>query len=178
MKKNSVQFLARTALLLALCVVVQLVITGQWVKGPLVNVVLLVAAMSGGPVCGLIVAVLNPLLVFLIAPPAIMLACPPIMVSVMLGNSVLVLVAWLLREKWMGLVGLVAAAVLKAAAMAAAISWVIIPVFGGALNEKQVAMATKMFGITQLYTAAIGCAVFFAVWQVLKKVPGIGEKKA
>ena len=170
MKKNSVQFIARTGLLLALCVVVQLVINGQWVKGPLVNVVLLVAAMGVGLPCGLLVAVLNPLLVFLIAPPPVMLACPAIMGVVMLGNCTLVLVSWLLRKPLDGIVGLAAAAVSKGLVMTALTSWVVLPLFGGALKPPQVLAVQSTFGMTQAATAAVGCVVFWLVWKLLKKV--------
>ncbi len=177
MKKSSVQFIARTAVLLALCVVIQLVITGQWVKGPLVNVVLLVATMAVGLPCGLTVAVLNPLLVFVINAPAAMKLCPQILPVVMIGNCVLVLVAWLLRKPARGVPGLAAAAVAKGAVMSALTSWVVVPLFGQKLVAKGIEATVKVsFGITQLYTAAIGCVVFFLVWQVLKKVPGIGKK--
>lgn len=170
MKKNSVQFIARTGILLALCVVVQLFINVQWVKGPLVNVILLVAAFGVGLPCGLLVAVLNPLLVFLISPPPVMLLCPAILPVVMLGNCVLVLVAWLLRKPLDGIVGLAAAAVAKGAVMMAATGWVVLPLFGSALNDKQMATVKTMFGSTQLATAAVGCVVFWLVWKLLKKV--------
>ena len=174
MKNKNVQFVARTAVLLALCVVIQLVISGQWVKGPLVNVVLLVAAMAVGLPCGLIVAVLNPLLVFVINAPGPMKLCPQILPVVMLGNCILVLVAWALRRPAMGIIGLAAAAAAKGAAMTLLTSYLVILVFGAKLVAKGVdATVRVMFGVTQLYTAAIGCAVFFVIWQVLKKVPGL-----
>lgn len=169
MKKNSVQFITRTAVLLALCVVIQLVISGQWVKGPLVNTVLLVATFAVGLPCGLTVAVLNPLLVFLINAPAAMKLCPAILPVVMLGNCVLVLVAWLLRKPLDGVVGLAAAALAKGAAMSALTSWVVVPLFGQKLAAKGITETVKVsFGITQLYTAAIGCVVFYLVWKILK----------
>lgn len=170
MKKNSVQFVARTGLLLALCVVIQLVVNGQWVKGPLVNVVLLVAAFGVGLPCGLLVAVLNPLLVFLIAPPPVMLACPAILPVVMAGNCVLVAVAYLLRKPVQGVVGLAAAALAKGAVMTLLTMQVVLPFFGGALKPPQVAAVQATFGMTQAATAAVGCVVFWLVWKLLKKV--------
>jgi riboflavin transporter FmnP len=178
MKNRNIQFVARTAVLLALCVVIQLVVTGQWVKGPLVNVVLLVAAMAGGLGCGLTVAILNPILVFVIAAPAAMKLCPQILPVVMAGNCILVLVAWLLRKPLMGIPGLVAGAVAKGAAMTLLTSYVVLPMFGAKLAAKGIDAVVKVaFGVTQLYTAAIGVAVFFVIWQVLKKVPGIAWEK-
>ncbi len=178
MKKN-VALITRTAVLLALCVVLQLAIPAelQMVKGPLVNVVLLVAAMAGGLSCGLIVAVLNPLLVFVLNAPAAMKLCPQILFVVMIGNAVLVAVAWLLRKPLMGIPGLVAAVVAKGVVMILLTSYVILPMFGAKLVAKGVDAAVKLaFGTAQLYTAAIGAAVFFVIWQVLKKVPGLARE--
>lgn len=177
MKNNSVQFVARSAVLLALCVVIQLVNVGQWVTGPTVNLVLLVAAMAGGLPCGLTVAVLNPLLVFFIKNPPVMVACPAILVEVMVGNCILVLVAWALRKPLLGIPGLAAAVVAKGLAMYLLTGFVVLPVFGANLPEKLQAAAQASFGIVQMGTAAVGAVVFFAVWQVLKKVPGLAVEK-
>ena len=176
MKKSSVQFVARTAVLLALCVVIQLLNVGQWVTGPAVNLALLVAAMAGGLPCGLTVAVLNPLLVFVIKNPPVMAACPAILFEVMLGNCILVLVAWALRKPALGIPGLAAAAVAKGLAMYLLTGWVVLPLFGAGLPEKLQAAAKASFGLVQMGTAAVGAALFFAVWQALKKVPGLAAE--
>ncbi len=177
MKNRTVQFVTRTAVLLALCVVLQLVNLGQWVTGPAVNLLLLVAAMSGGLPCGLTVAVLNPLLVFVIKNPPIMLACPAILVEVMLGNCILVVLAWALRKPLMGIPGLAAAAVGKGLAMFLLTGYVVLPLFGANLPDKLKMAAMASFGLLQMATAAIGAAVFFVVWQMLKKVPGFAVEE-
>lgn len=177
MKNKSVQFVARAAVLLALCVVVQVVNLGQWVTGPAVNLILLVAAMAGGLACGLTVAVLNPLLVFFIKSPAVMVACPAILVEVMVGNALLVLVAWALRKPMMGIPGLVAGVLVKGLGMFVMTSYLVLPVFGAGLPEKLQAAASASFGIIQLATAAVGAGIFFVVWQVLKKVPGLAAEQ-
>lgn len=175
--KNYTKFITRTAVLLALYVVVQFAVSGQWVKGPLVNTILLIAVMTTGLSGGVLVAVLNPLLVFLIAAPAPMKLCPQILPVVMIGNVVLVVIAWALRKPLNGIVGLAVAAVAKGLAMMALISWVVLPMFGEKLVAKGIDATVKvMFGVTQLYTAAIGCVVFFVIWQVLKKVPHLAEE--
>lgn len=176
MANKNVRFVARTAILLALCVIFQLVNLGQWVTGPAVNLVLLVAAYAGGLKCGLTVAVLNPLLVFLIKQPPVMLACPAIMVEVMVGNCIIVALAWALRKPLMGIVGLAAGVVAKGLGMYLMTSYLVLPVFGANLPEKLQMAAKASFGLLQMGTAAVGAAVFFVVWQALKKVPGIAEK--
>ena len=69
MKQFYTRMLTRTALLLALCVVVQQFKTvSQFITGPLVNLILLLAALAVGLGSGLCIAVLSPILAFLIAP--------------------------------------------------------------------------------------------------------------
>jgi len=184
MKNKTVQFITRTAILLALCVVLQLLIPAtvalQLVKGSLVNLVLLIATFSTGLACGLIIAVVNPLFVFLLT-TSLMNVCPQILLVVMLGNCILVALAWALRKPFRGILGLAAAAVCKALFMGLSISFVVLPVFGAkVVAAGKAAVAAKMFGIMQLPTALIGGALFFIIWQALKNVPGItleSEKK-
>ena len=86
--------------------------------------------------------------------------------------------SWLLRKPLMGIPGLVAAAVAKGVGMLLLTSYVILPMFGAKLVAKGVDTAVKAsFGIFQLYTAAIGAVVFFIIWQVLKRVPGLAEEE-
>ena len=99
MKKYTTQFLTRTALLLALCIVVQQFKSdSQFITGPLVNLILLIAALAVGLYSGLAIAVLSPILAFLISPSPIMQVMPQLIVLVALGNAVLVFAAWSLRK--------------------------------------------------------------------------------
>ncbi len=177
MKNPVVQQITRTALLIALCAVLQLSFPViQLVKGPAVNVVLLVAAYSVSLPYAIAVAVINPILVFIMAAPAVMLLCPQIMFVVMLGNVALVLCAGLLKKPVLGIPGLVAAVLAKTAVMTLTITYLVLPVFGGGLAEAQVAAAQSAFGLAQFSTAAIGCAIFWVCWQVLKKIPAFSGK--
>ena len=180
MKQYYTRFLTRTALLLALCVVVQQFKTvSQFITGPLVNLILLLAALAVGLGSGLCIAVLSPILAFLIAPSPVMQLMPQLIVLVAAGNAALVVCAWLLRKQdklfWLGFL-LGAAA--KVAVMAGGLQFVLLPLFGGVLNEKQVATVSTMFGVTQFITALIGGVLCAILWPLLRKVKGFVLQKA
>lgn len=180
MKNKMVQQLTRTALLLALCVVLQLALPTaiQAVKGPAVNVVLLVAAFTVNLPFAIAVAMINPIFVLLLSPPTAMVLCPQIVLVVMLGNATLVACAALLRKYFYGVPGLVAACLAKTAVMMVTIQYLVIPFFGANLEAKGiVATVQYSFGLGQLSTAAIGSVIFFVCWQVLKKIPAFAEKE-
>ncbi len=178
MKNPTIKMITRSALLLALCVVLQLTLPTelQAVKGPAVNIVLLMAAFSVSLPYAAAIAVINPIFVLLISPPALMLICPQIVITVMLGNAVFVICAGSLKKFVLGIPGLVLACLAKTGIMILTITYFVIPVFGGGLAEAQVAAAQASFGIGQLSTAAIGSVIFFVCWQVIKKV--ISQKEA
>jgi hypothetical protein len=103
MRSYYTKFVTRTAILLALCLVVQQFKTlSQFITGPLVNVILIIAALAVGLWSGLIIAVLSPVIAFFIAPSPVMKLVPQLMIMIMLGNSLIVLLAWLFREKSSG----------------------------------------------------------------------------
>ena len=180
MKQLYTRVLTRTALLLALCVAVQQFKNlSQFITGPLVNLILLLAALAVGLGSGLCIAVLSPILAFLIAPSPVMQLMPQLMVLVAAGNAALVVCAWALRRQqklyW---VGFLAGAVAKVAVMAAGLQFVLLPLFGDVLNEKQVATVSTLFGLNQLITALIGGALCAVLWPLLRKVKGFVLEKA
>ena len=119
MKKYTTQFLTRTALLLALCIVVQqFKSVSQFITGPLVNLILLIAALAVGLYSGLAIAVLSPVLAFLISPSPIMQVMPQLIVLVALGNAALVLAAWAFRKNKRYYVGFLLGAVVKTGVLA------------------------------------------------------------
>lgn len=173
MKKPMIKDLTRAALLLALCVVLQLALPTelQAVKGPAVNIVLLMAAFSVSLPYAAAIAAINPIFVLLISPPALMLLCPQIVLVVMLGNVTFVVCAGALKQYLLGIPALVLACLAKTGVMIVTITYLVIPMFGGALADAQVTAAQASFGIGQLSTAAIGSGIFFVCWQVLKNIP-------
>ena len=66
----------------------------------------------------------------------------------------------------------------KVAVMAGGLQFVLLPLFGGVLNEKQVATVSTMFGVNQFITALIGGVLCAILWPLLRKVKGFVLQKA
>lgn len=177
MKSYNAQFITRTAILLALCVAVQQFKTlSQFITGPLVNAILIIAALAVGLWSGVCIAVLSPIMAALISPAPIMKLMPQLIPMIMLGNILIVVFAWALRNKkiW---VGLVLGSLAKAGFLALALAVVVLPFFGGGLNDAQRTAVTAMFSYNQLITALIGSALCLLIWPRLRKAPGFVLKR-
>lgn len=173
MKKTTL-WVARTAVLLAVLLVLQFVTKplGQFVTGGCVNLVLAVAALCGGLWCGVVVAALSPFFAFLlqIAPMPILLVP-----GVACGNLVLVLVLYFAAYRLVGGAGKTAlryAAAVGAAAAKFATLWLVvtkllIPLAG--LPEQKAAAMTATFIWPQLVTALIGGLVGVSIAPVIRR---------
>ena len=173
MKKTTL-WVARTAVLLAVLLVLQFVTKplGQFVTGSCVNLVLAVAALCGGLWCGVVVAALSPFFAFLlqIAPMPILLVP-----GVACGNLVLVLVLYLAAYRLVGGAGKTAlryAAGVGPAAAKFATLWLVvtkllIPLAG--LPEQKAAAMTATFTWPQLVTALIGGLVGVSIAPVIRR---------
>lgn len=164
-------WLCRTAVMIAVLVALQFVTKplGQFVTGSCVNMVLVVATLCGGLWCGFTVALISPFAAFLVGVgPALIQIVPAISV----GNIVLVLVYAFVYKKldraWVReCAAVIAAAVLKFAALYLAVVKLQLPVLG--LAEKQVAVMSVMFSWPQLVTALIGGVLGIVVSIPVKK---------
>lgn len=175
MNKISVQMLTRSALLLALCVAVQQFKgLSQFITGPLVNAILIIAVLYIGLWSGLAIAVLSPLFALLINPAPIMQLVPQMAVVIAVGNAVIVLGTYLFKNKNL-IAGLVVGSVLKAASLWVGISMIVIPVFGQALKAPQKAALTAMFSYNQLITAILGSVIAYLIWLRLSKTVKTGQ---
>ena len=177
MNKN-IRWIARTALLLALLVTLQALTkpVGQIVTGSCVNAILAIAALIGGLGCGLTVAVISPVLAFLLGIAPQVLTVPAIMV----GNGVYVALLWLLADKNgkqipRQLVAWIAAAFAKFAALYLVVVKLICGVLAedllasGALKAPMLKALPATFSWPQLITALIGGAVALVMLPVLRK---------
>lgn len=165
------KMITRTAILLALAIVFQMMgrFLGElnnFIVGPLVNAVLLVATAMTGLWGGTAIAVIAPFVSALtnkaeIAP--IILQFSPF---IALGNFILVLCFHLLRKKSQ-IAGVAVGAVLKFAVLFASIT-----LFTRLLsiNPKIAALLTTLFGWPQLLTAVVGGAIALIVIKSLKKI--------
>ncbi|HHX72473.1 MAG TPA: ECF transporter S component [Clostridiales bacterium] len=170
MRNNKIRWIAQTAVLIALLIAVQYISRpwSQLVTGSLVNFVLAAAALIAGPVSGLVVAMISPVLAKLLGIGPVWQFVPVIM----LGNAVLALVYGLLFRKAITLSGtnkyltfgaaIPLAAVLKAGVIYVGIVKILIPTMTQ-LKPPQVEKMTQMFSWTQLFTALIGGGIAMLV---------------
>ena len=175
---KKVRWITETAILLALLVTLQAVTKGfgQLVTGSCVNAVLAVAALMGGLASGLVVALVSPVLAFLLGIAPQILTVPAIMV----GNSVYVVLLCLVADKsGKNLLRQIGAWLLAAAAKAAVLYLLVAKLICGVLAEQLLAAGTlkepmlkalpATFSWPQLFTALIGGAVALLIVPVLRK---------
>ena len=172
--KKRIRWITRTAIFVALLVVVQAAtasLGNTIVTGSLVNLLLIVSGMTCGTGSGLTVAVLSPVLAKLIGIGPLWSLIP----FIMLGNAVLVLVWRWLGNKNIGgqtvsyIIALVCGAVAKFLVLYLGIVKIAVPLLLN-LPEKQAAVISGMFSIPQLITASIGGVLALLLLPALKKM--------
>ena len=175
---KKIRWITETAVMLALLVSLQALTKpmGQLVTGSCVNAVLAVSALVGGLSCGLTVALISPVLAFLLGIAPQILTVPAIMV----GNSVFVVLLSLLADKsgrniGKQLVAWIAAAAAKFVSLYAIVVWLICGVLSenllasGVMNAPMLKALPATFSWPQLFTALIGGAVALLIVPVVRK---------
>ena len=175
---KKIRWITETAVMLALLVSLQALTKpmGQLVTGSCVNAVLAVSALVGGLSSGLTVALISPVLAFLLGIAPQILTVPAIMV----GNSVFVVLLSLLADKSgknaiKQVIAWIAAAVAKFASLYAIVVLLICGVLSESLLAAGVMKAPMLkalpatFSWPQLFTALIGGAVALLIVPVLRK---------
>lgn len=152
--KLDLRTVTRAGILLALALVFQLGGFPQYVTGPVVNTVLLVAAAVVGPVAAVLIGITTPWTALLLGTMKFAPAVPVIIA----GNAVLVLVFWFFLRRSM-YVGGALAAVVKYLVMTAGIKLLI------ASAVKVPAPMVLALTTTQLYTALGGAAIAILLLQ-------------
>lgn len=152
-----------TALLLALCIIFQSFKgISVYFTGSAVNAILIIATLSVGMGSGIFIAVMTPIIAWLLGQTPIMQMIPLMIPVVMAGNAVLVFFANQGSEgslpKW-----LILGAVFKALVLWLLVWYAVLPFFGAAVPEKIVLTVKATFSITQLITAAIGSAAAYMI---------------
>ena len=149
---------------------------GQLVTGSCVNTVLAVSVLVAGLYSGITVALISPVLAYLLGIAPQILTVPAIMV----GNTVFVIALCLIAGKdskklLRQVLAWLAAAGVKFAALYAIVVWLICGVFSQKLLATGVMKAPMLkalpisFGVTQLFTALIGGAVALLIVPILRK---------
>ncbi|MFO7942164.1 MAG: ECF transporter S component [Bacillota bacterium] len=154
---STTRWITRTALLLALTLAFQMIGLPQPVTGPAVNAMLILSALVVGPVSGVIIGSLTPVIAFQRG----ILAAPlgPMIPFIALANAVLVLLFALVRKR-QPVLAVVVAAVAKFAVLATAVR-----VFVAVPPPIAVAMGTP-----QLLTALIGGGVALIAYRAIGRI--------
>ncbi|AEE97758.1 ECF transporter S component [Mahella australiensis] len=155
-----IRWLTLTAVLLAITLAVQMIGLPQPITGPAVNAMLILSAAFAGPISGIIIGLLTPLIAFMRGILAAPLA--PMIPFIMIGNGTLVLLFWLgcrLIKNLMGSVaGIVTGSVIKFLILSAAVNLIVsVP--------EPVAQAMQL---PQLFNALIGGVIALIVERAIK----------
>lgn len=175
---KKIRWIAETALMLALLIILQSLTKGfgQLVTGSCVNTVLAVAVLFGGLSCGVTIAVISPVMAFVLGIAPQILTVPAIMV----GNTVYVVLLYLLADRngkksVRSLVAWIIAAVAKFVSLYVIVVEVICGVLSESLLEAGTLKAPMLkalpatFSWPQLITALIGGAAALLVAPILRK---------
>ena len=161
---KKIRWITETAVMLALLITLQAVTKGfgQLVTGSCVNTLLAVSVLAGGLGCGLTVALVSPVMAFLLGIAPQILTVP----AIMAGNAALVCVLYVLaakgRKLWHRVLAWLVAAAAKFAVLYAIVNFLICGVLSqsllsaGMLKPPMLNLLPATFGLLQLITALIG----------------------
>ncbi len=173
---RNVRWITETAVMLALLVALQALTKGfgQLVTGSCVNAVLAITVLVAGLGSGIAVALISPVLAFLLGIAPQILTVPAIMV----GNCLFVVLLRLLANRpgpVRQAIAWLCAAAAKAAVLYALVGWLICGVLAdallasGTLKPPMLAALPATFSWPQLITALIGGGVALLIAPVLRK---------
>ena len=175
---KKIRWITETAIMLALLVTLQAFTKpmGQLVTGSCVNAVLAVSALVGGMSCGVTVALISPVMAFLLGIAPQVLTVP----AIMAGNTVYVVLLRLIAgTDSKNLVKQITAWAVAAVAKFATLYFIVVKIIcgvaassllaSGTLKEPMLKALPATFSWPQLITALIGGAVALAIAPVLRK---------
>ena len=174
---KKLRWITETAIMLALLVSLQALTKGfgQLVTGSCVNAILAITVLVAGFSSGLTVALVSPILAFLLGIAPQILTVPAIMV----GNTVYIVLLYVIVGKSNNIVRKVIAWAVAAVAKFAALYAIVVGLICGVLAEGLMAAGTlkepmlkalpATFSWPQLITALIGGAVALLIVPVLRK---------
>ena len=175
---KKIRWITETAVMLALLVTLQVLTKplGQLVTGSCVNAVLAVTVLVAGLYSGLTVALVSPVLAYMLKIAPQVLTVPAIMV----GNTVFVVLLFFVAGKDSNkIVRQILAWLVAAAAKFAALYAIVVWLICGVLSEKMLAsgvmkppmlkLLPATFSWPQLFTALIGGAIALIIVPVIRK---------
>ncbi|MBQ6875072.1 MAG: ECF transporter S component [Lachnospiraceae bacterium] len=176
--KKKIWWITETAVMLALLVTLQTLTKpmGQLVTGSFVNAVLAVTVLVAGLYSGVTVALISPVLAYLLGIAPQILTVPAIMV----GNTVYVVLLYFIagtdsKKVLRRAAAWIIAATVKFATLYAIVVWLICGVFAerlmdaGTLKAPMLNMLPATFSWPQLITALIGGAVALIIAPLIRK---------
>ena len=175
---RKIRWITETAVMLALLIVLQALTKsmGQLVTGSFVNAVLAITVLVAGLGSGVTIALISPVLAYLLGIAPQILTVP----AIMIGNSIYVILLYYIAEKdskqiVRQVIGWLAAAAAKFAALYAVVVWVICGLLAknllasGMLKEPMLQALPATFSWPQLITALIGGGVALLIVPALRK---------
>ena len=175
---KKIRWIVETAVMLALLVSLQALTKGfgQFVTGSCVNVVLAISALVGGLSCGITVAVISPVMAFLLGIAPQILTVP----AIMAGNTVYVVALYLLSDRsGKNVVRQIAAWLLAAVAKFVTLYAIVVGLICGVLSESLLASGAlkapmlqalpATFSWPRLVTALIGGALALIIAPLVRK---------
>ena len=175
--KITTKKVAEAGLLLAIILIMQTIKNvSAFISGPIINAVLVIAALELGIWWGIGFSIITPLTSILIAPmsPMTMITQATYGVNlpvIMIGNIIFVLLAYFGRKKGEKefVAGLILGAILKWLFMWGAADLIIKPIFEQNLG-KLVAAVNKVFSTLQLYSGLLGAIIIYPVSRAISAV--------
>jgi len=176
MKNKRTLYIVQTAVMLALLLAVQFFTRAfsTFVTGSLVNLILLVSVFMIGLGGGLTIALISNFCAFLMGVgPAFIQIVP----FVAVGNAILVVIAWLVRnyiaqrdikKKAVATAGLVVASIAKMLFLWIGLVIIILPLIPG-LKPAQISIIGSAFTWPQLVTALTGSVLALIIVPILKR---------
>ena len=174
---KKIRWITETAILLALLVTLQALTKGfgQIVTGSCVNAILAVAVLVGGLWCGVTIALVSPVLAFLLGIAPQILTVP----AIMAGNTVFVVLMHLIVGRSASAPRRIAAWLVSAAAKFAVLYAIVVKIIcgvmapslmeAGTLKEPMLKALPATFSWPQLITALIGGGIALLMVPVLRK---------
>lgn len=176
--RKKILWITETAVMLALLVALQAITKplGQLVTGSCVNAILAVSVLVAGIYSGVTVAIISPVLAYLLGIAPQILTVPAIMV----GNTVYVVLLYFIAGKdskniAKQIIAWLSAALAKFASLYAIVVWLICGVLSesllasGALKAPMLKALPATFSWPQLFTALIGGAIAMLIVPVVRK---------
>ncbi|MBP9996121.1 MAG: ECF transporter S component [Lachnospiraceae bacterium] len=168
MKKVNTKSLTYAAALLAICIISQIFKNmSVYITGPIINACLIICVLTAGLWAAIAISVITPITSFFITGSPIIAAIPLIMPCIMIGNILLVVAVYFLKDKPNRKIGftisIVIGAILKGLFMGIVIALIIIPALLPEAMLPKINVFQTTFSITQFITALIGGALAYII---------------